>query len=104
QPHMEALVEAVNESSSISVLDDIEIVYVARVPTRRIMRITLWAGTHLPAHPSSMGRVRRPPALPAELAERRPRIALQPLSAHTVKDAAALREVLATVPPQGYAA
>ena len=37
QPHMEALVSEVNESSSVAVLDDLEVVYVARVPTQRIM-------------------------------------------------------------------
>ena len=47
QPHMEALVAQVNESSSISVLDDTDVVYVARVPTRRIMSITLAVGTRL---------------------------------------------------------
>ncbi|HJS96739.1 MAG TPA: helix-turn-helix domain-containing protein, partial [Solirubrobacteraceae bacterium] len=39
--HMESLVAQVNESCSISVLDDTDVVYVARVPTRRIMSITL---------------------------------------------------------------
>ena len=56
-PHMEALVAEVNESCSISVLDDTDIVYVARVPTRRIMSITLAVGTRLPAFVTSMGRV-----------------------------------------------
>jgi IclR family transcriptional regulator, pca regulon regulatory protein len=50
QPHLEALVAKVNESSSISVLDDMDIVYVVRVPTRRIMSITLAVGTRLPAY------------------------------------------------------
>ena len=45
QPHMEALVAKVNESSSVSVLDDTDVVYVVRVPTRRIMSITLAVGT-----------------------------------------------------------
>ena len=57
QPHMEALVARVNESSSVSVLDDTDIVYVVRVPTRRIMAITLAVGTRLPAYATSMGRV-----------------------------------------------
>ncbi len=57
QPHMESLVAQVNESSSISVLDDTEIVYVVRVPTRRIMTITIAVGTRLPAYATSMGRV-----------------------------------------------
>ena len=56
-PHMERLVAQVNESSSISVLDDTDIVYVVRVPTRRIMSITLSVGTRLPAYCTSMGRV-----------------------------------------------
>jgi IclR family pca regulon transcriptional regulator len=47
QPHMEALVAIVEESSSISVLDDLDIVYVVRVPTRRIMSITLAVGARL---------------------------------------------------------
>jgi IclR family pca regulon transcriptional regulator len=38
---MEALVEQVHESSSASVLDDIDIVYVLRVPTKKIMTISL---------------------------------------------------------------
>ncbi|MGH2873638.1 MAG: helix-turn-helix domain-containing protein, partial [Solirubrobacteraceae bacterium] len=45
EPHMEVLVARVNESSSVSVLDGTEVVYVARVPTRRIMSITLSVGT-----------------------------------------------------------
>jgi IclR family pca regulon transcriptional regulator len=49
QPHMEALVGEVNESSSIAVLDDLDIVYVVRVPTQRIMTITIAVGTRLPA-------------------------------------------------------
>ena len=54
---METLVAQVNESSSIAVLDDTDIVYVVRVPTTRIMSITIAVGTRLPAYPTSMGRV-----------------------------------------------
>lgn len=56
-PHLEALVAEVHESSSVSVLDDDDIVYVARVPTRRIMRVGINVGTRLPALVTSMGRV-----------------------------------------------
>ena len=57
QPFMEALSERVHESVSASVLDGDEIVYVARVPTQRIMRIALSLGSRLPAAVTSMGRV-----------------------------------------------
>lgn len=58
QPSMVELVEQVHESCSIAVLDGIDIVYVARVPTSaRIMSINLGIGTRLPAFTTSMGRV-----------------------------------------------
>jgi IclR family pca regulon transcriptional regulator len=101
---METLVAAVNESSSISVLDDLEIVYVARVPTRRIMSITLSVGTRLPAYPTSMGRVLLAALDDDELERRLARIQPEALSTRTVTDKAALRSLLERVRRQGYAA
>jgi IclR family pca regulon transcriptional regulator len=104
QPHMEALVAQVNESSSISVLDDTEVVYVARVPTRRIMSITLSVGTRLPAYATSMGRVLLAALSEAELSARLARTDMRPLSTHTITDPDALRAVLDRVRRQGWAA
>ena len=104
QPHMEALVAKVNESSSISVLDDLEVVYVVRVPTRRIMSITLSVGTRLPAYATSMGRVLLAHLPEDELEERLERIEIRPLTARTVTDKDDLRAILAATRKQGYAA
>jgi IclR family pca regulon transcriptional regulator len=104
QPHMEALVARVNESSSISVLDGTDIVYVARVPTRRIMSITLSVGTRLPAYATSMGRVLLAALPPPELEERLAQMDLRPLSARTITDVATLMDVLERVRGQGWAA
>jgi IclR family pca regulon transcriptional regulator len=104
QPHMEALVAKVNESSSISVLDDLEVVYVVRVPTRRIMSITLSVGTRLPAYATSMGRVLLANLPDDELEERLSRIEIRPLTARTVKDKDELRAILEATRKQGYAA
>lgn len=57
EPVMEQLVADIRESCSISVLDDTEIVYVRRVPTSKIMRVSLGVGSRLPAYATSMGRV-----------------------------------------------
>jgi len=57
QPFMEAMSERVHESVSCAVLDGEEIVYVARVPTTRIMTISLALGSRLPAFCTSMGKV-----------------------------------------------
>jgi IclR family pca regulon transcriptional regulator len=103
QPHMESLVAKVNESSSISVLDDLEVVYVVRVPTRRIMSITLAVGTRLPAYATSMGRVLLAGLSQPELEERLARIDIQPLTSHTVKDGQGLREAIAASGRQGWA-
>jgi IclR family transcriptional regulator, pca regulon regulatory protein len=104
QPHMEALVAKVNESSSICVLDGTDIVYVARVPTRRIMSITLSVGTRLPAYATSMGRVLLASLPDDELRERLSSIELRPLSARTVRDKPTLLKLLQAAREQGYAA
>ena len=57
QPHLEQLAETVHESSSVTVLDADDIVYVARVPTRGIMTVAISVGTRFPAYATSMGRV-----------------------------------------------
>jgi IclR family pca regulon transcriptional regulator len=103
QPHMESLVAQVNESSSISVLDETEIVYVVRVPTRRIMTITIAVGTRLPAYATSMGRVLLAGLDDEELEQRLGRIELEPLTSRTVTDRVRFRELLENVRRQGYA-
>jgi len=57
QPHLEALSRRLDESVSAAVLDDDEIVYVARVPVRRIMSVAITIGTRFPAGRTSMGHV-----------------------------------------------
>ncbi len=103
QPHMEALVAEVHESCSVSVLDGDEVVYVARVPTRRIMAVAISVGTRFPAYATSMGRVLLA-AQPAEwLDEYLCRADLQPLTRRTITDAGKLRATLARVRSQGFA-
>ena len=57
QPYMQQLAAEVQESCSMSVLEDKQIVYIARVHTKRIMTIALGIGTRLPLHATSMGKV-----------------------------------------------
>ena len=56
-PVMEELVDSIQESCSLSVLEGTDIVYVLRVPTRKIMAINLSTGSRLPAYCTAMGRV-----------------------------------------------
>ncbi len=57
QPHLEALSRTLDESVSAAVLDGEDIVYVARVATRRIISVGITIGTRLPAATTSMGHV-----------------------------------------------
>ena len=57
QPWLDQLSEQIEQSSSLSILDDTEIVYIARAAQRRVMSIGLMPGSRLPAHCTSMGRV-----------------------------------------------
>src|SRR5450755_291900 len=101
-PHMEEMVARLHESSSISVLDGQHVVYVVRVPTKRIMTVAITVGTRFPAYATSMGRVLLA-ALPEEELERYLTDAtLSPLTDRTVTDPARLRELLAQVAQQGY--
>jgi IclR family pca regulon transcriptional regulator len=102
-PHVESLVDCVHESSSISVLDGDEIVYVARVPTKRIMTISLAVGSRLPAYATSMGRVLLADLDDAALDAYLERVELERLTERTVHDADELRAVLVTARAQGWA-
>ncbi|HZM76076.1 MAG TPA: IclR family transcriptional regulator C-terminal domain-containing protein [Candidatus Limnocylindrales bacterium] len=103
EPHLETLATEVNESSSISVLDRDDVVYVARVPVSRIMTVTISVGTRFPAYATSMGRVLLA-GLPADqLEEYLSRVRLQRLTSRTVSSVASLRAELARVKAQGWA-
>jgi len=102
-PHMRALVEQMHESSSVTVLDDDEIVYVARVPTKRIMSINLVVGTRLPAHATSMGRVLLAALAPVDLDAYFETATLEPITDRTVTNPLELRRILGKVRAQGFA-
>jgi IclR family pca regulon transcriptional regulator len=103
QVPMERLVEEVNESSSMSVLDGSDIIYVARVPTTRIMAISLALGSRLPAYPTSMGRVLLSGLPDEELDEYVNRTELKKLTKYTITDREEFRAVLMKTRAQGYA-
>ncbi|WNJ90438.1 IclR family transcriptional regulator [Bosea sp. 685] len=102
QPFLERLSEETHESSSASLLDGHEIVYIARSAQRRIMSVGLSVGSRLPAFCSSMGRVLLA-ALPPEEAQARI-LAGKPraLTPRTVTDTAQLMPILARAQAQGY--
>lgn len=57
QPWLDQLSDQIGQSCSVAILDDTEIVYIARAAQRRVMSIGLMPGSRLPAYCTSMGRV-----------------------------------------------
>ena len=103
QPHLEQLAASIHESTSASVLDGADIVYVARVPTRRIMSVRINIGTRFPAYATSMGRVLLAAFSPEELEAHLTNPDFESLTSHTITSRATLETELAKVRKQGYA-
>jgi IclR family pca regulon transcriptional regulator len=103
QPHVKSLVRRVNESSSVAVLDDGDIVYVARVPTKRIMAVVIAVGTRFPAYATSMGRVLLAALPPDDLDAYVARVRMTAHTPWTVTSPAGLRAALDAVRERGYA-
>lgn len=102
-PHMEHLVKQVDESSSLSVLDGDEIVYVLRVAVRKVMTVRLAVGARLPAFASSMGRVLLADLPESEQRERLSRRPLRPFTQFGIYKIPELLKELRRVRSQGHA-
>ncbi|HEV7792146.1 MAG TPA: IclR family transcriptional regulator C-terminal domain-containing protein [Pseudonocardia sp.] len=103
QPHLLALAEQTHESASLAALDGAHVVYVARVPVRRIMSINVSIGTRVPAHATSMGRALLAWA-PAPVIERViAESGLRRLTGRTITDPVAFHAALREVRELGYA-
>jgi IclR family transcriptional regulator, pca regulon regulatory protein len=103
RPHLARLVDQVHESSSVSVLDGADVVYVARVATRRIMTVSITVGTRFPAHATSMGRVLLAGLDAGERARALADVPLTALTPSTIASPEALEAELERVAAQGYA-
>ncbi len=104
QPFMERISKQVSESCSMSVLDGSDIIYVARVPAKRIMSVALSIGTRLPAYNTSMGRVLLASLDKEDLDHYFSTSERAPYTPHTVTGEKALRDILAQVCADGFAA
>lgn len=103
QPLLDRLSDRLGESSSVCVLDGDEIVYIARAAQKKVMSISLMAGSRLPAYCTSMGRVLLA-ALPPDEARARLSAMQRPTrTAHTLTRVDAIMAALARVRDEGYA-
>ena len=89
QPLLDQLSHDIGQSTSVSILDDWEIVYVARAAQQRVMSINLMPGSRMPAYCASMGRVllaALPEATVLDMLKRHPATPRTDFSLHKPKD------------------
>jgi IclR family pca regulon transcriptional regulator len=103
QPLIEQLAQRLNHSCSMAVLDGQSIVYVLRVPVRRVMTVALGVGARLPAYAASMGRVLLAGLPPASLDTWLGNCTPVRHTPHTVTGTRRLRRIVREVRAQGHA-
>lgn len=101
-PILEEISASLHESSSLSVLEGDEIVYLARSAANRVLSVGLSVGSRLPAYCTSMGRVLLAALPEAELAGYLERAVLHPRTPKTITLKPALQAEIVRVREQGY--
>ena len=103
QPWLDRLSERIGESVSAAILDDTEIVYIARAAQHRVMSVGVMPGSRLPAHCTSMGRVLLGALTEADARDTLARSNLAPRTISSLADIESLLEEIRRVREQGYA-
>jgi IclR family pca regulon transcriptional regulator len=102
--HLEDLARRTGDSAALTVLDDTDIVYVARASVRTLLRLEAHVGSRLPAYATSMGRVLLAGLEPAHLTQYFARAKLTALTDRTVTDPARLRRLIDECRADGFSA
>ena len=103
RPILEGITERLHESSSMSMLDHGEIVYVARSAASRVLAAGLSVGSRLPAYCTSMGRVLLAALPDADLTAYLRNLKPRAYTPHTLVRATQLRKAIELVRKNGYA-
>jgi IclR family pca regulon transcriptional regulator len=102
-PLMKDLSERLSESCSGSILQGTEVVYVARIPARRIMSTALAVGSRLPAFHTAMGRAQLGFLDDMEIWRRLHSVRIEPYTPYTITDLQALFDRVRLDREQGFA-
>jgi IclR family transcriptional regulator, pca regulon regulatory protein len=103
QPIMKDVVDELHESCSLGVLDDHDVVYIARLPPKHLSFIPVNLGTRMPAHVNAMGQVLLSEFSRKELDDYFHSAKLEKITRYTLTSETAIRRVLARVARDRYA-
>jgi IclR family pca regulon transcriptional regulator len=104
QPFLHDVINAVGGSSSVTVLDDMDIVYIAHASQNRAIRLTAGTGSRYPVYPTAMGRVLLAFQPDAAIDEYVRRASFKKLTEFTETNPTTFRRILKEVRTKGYAA
>lgn len=103
RPHMRALMENSGETANLAVLDGAEVVFLAQVECRQMMRALAFPGIHVPLHCSAVGKALLAVLPDPVLANVLRRHGLPRFTPKTITTLAQLRRELGQVQRRGYA-
>ncbi len=103
EPFMRDVSQAFSESCSAAVLSGEDVVYVARMPGRRIVSVSLHVGTRLPAFCTAMGRVLLSGLTPGEIEAFLAKAHIRALSPKTTTDPVRLKDIIVQAGQDGFA-
>jgi len=102
--YLEDLARQTGDSAALTVMDGLEIVYVARTSVRTLMRLEAHVGSRFPAYPTSMGRVLLAGLSPERLQKYFDEAQFTALTERTVTDPLKLRKLIEECRRAGYSA
>lgn len=102
EPYVVALAEKTGESCSVCVLDDTDVVYIARASTRRVVSLNLSVGTRLPAWATAHGRVLLGALEDSAIEDRLQRSDVRKLTSHSLTRRDALLDAIRQTRADGY--
>lgn len=103
QAVLEQLCDEVKESAALSVFDGRDVIYILRVPSRKVMSLRLGVGSRLPAYNTSPGRTLLAWQDESTLGRYLDALEMKAYTRQTIKTAPALLEALSNVREKGYA-
>ena len=103
QPTLNQISRELNESCSLGVLEDSEVIYISRSQSSRVMSVALNAGSRIPAYCSSMGRVLLSTLAEDDLSDYFSKVRMVAHTDRTVITESELRDILSDVRQRGYA-
>ncbi|WP_407149876.1 IclR family transcriptional regulator C-terminal domain-containing protein [Bradyrhizobium sp. ORS 86] len=103
EPFVEEVVNELNESCTVGVLEWPDVIYVARVQARRVVNAALSVGSRIPAHASSLGHIVLGGLDPIALDGLLRKAKLAKRTANTIIDPARLKKAILLARQRGWA-